>query len=253
MTKTIVRKNVLSLTLSILIGLATNLCLASNDQEELFPDIKFYEKQQQRIDQLNLIQPKFVKGTFSSKEARNVLLSYVGYTNYEHPYPIIGSCDADSGIIIGIYNFETKSAALCHLDLFTEITALQFMFTTLRSHEDSSLEIHFAGGNYVDERLIKVINFIENQPNIVVKSSKLFSSDKMAIDARTGNVFDIFDFSQLSLGKNYSQRLEILDLELQNSAFDNLEKKSSFGRFRRLYLSDFLKIEPDLEPNPKSD
>ncbi|MGI4851529.1 MAG: hypothetical protein ACRYGR_06265 [Janthinobacterium lividum] len=280
MTKTIVKKYILSLTLSILLSLTgTILCSATDsNKEELFSDevrkkvlkkvgfedsslaliqnyilIKLeYEKQKKKIDQLNLIQPKFTKGTFSSKKAKNVLMSHVGYTNHEHSYPIIGSFGANPCIIIGIYNPETKSAALCHLDSCTEITALKSMFMTLRPDEDSLLEIHFAGGDYIDDRLINIVNFVENQPHVFIKSAKLFSSDQMAIDARTGDIFDIFSPTQLNVGKDFLERLQKLDAITSKRLLIILDNfGSEFSPHNFIFFNDlkFLKIEPDLEPN----
>ena len=67
----------------------------------------------QEVDDPELVE--FAKvGRFTSQEAKNILIDHVGYTNSKASYPIIGVCNADSGIIIGAYNPDNKSAALCY-------------------------------------------------------------------------------------------------------------------------------------------
>ncbi|AIK97263.1 hypothetical protein [Candidatus Odyssella acanthamoebae] len=168
-----------------------------------------------KIAHVNKIGQKQQVGTFILQQAKHVAQHYVGYTYGGHQYPIIGSYGAESCVIMAVHNAEAQASALCHIDIFTEISSLNKVFHNLQSQKSEALEVHLAGGDdYVIEMMLSILKLIEQQPNAIIKSANLVTNyaNKLAIDSRTGEIYTSFDSPYLKHEEDYDLRMRLIAL-----------------------------------------
>lgn len=191
-------------------------------EQDLRPDSSLYEKhmalnklmaeQLEKINTINKIgQPRSVGNfdsvkKFPSNHAGNVQQRYVGYTN--HNYQYIGSCSAFNCVIMAAYNPEIQVAALCHVDVMTNLSSLDAIFDNLTRGTNCNLDVHLVGGEANDRAsthmVYDIIQKIEMRKNISIKSAALLEpvqhnhkpiagKGQLAIDSLTGLVYTHFD------------------------------------------------------------
>lgn len=150
------------------------------------------------------------RGNFTSGEARNIPQHGVGYTDATSAKPILGSYGAGPCLIVAVYNPETKTAALSHVDELTLLHSITDIFYQLGKNSKEKLQVHLAGGDESSRNMVtEIINIISHTPNAEIISSDVLNpgggSKQLAIDARTGEVFTEFKLDQLDTGPNYER------------------------------------------------
>jgi hypothetical protein len=163
------------------------------------------------IKNVNKIGQKKNTGSFSNKEAKNVLMHHVGYTTKDSQYPILGTFGAGPCIILA------TPGALCHLFASTAISSVQNIFDNLKDKKNTPIEVHLLGGEMESiDMAYDLIKLIQKNDDVFIKSCDLIDKmkhegceDRLAIDSRTGEIYTDFDITQLDYEdeKSFSQRL----------------------------------------------
>jgi hypothetical protein len=172
--------------------------LLNNGYDNFFPS---YMDQQLLI---NYVKTKLVNNSeanFVPKEVKAVCPHEVALTNTHSDKPILASFGAGSCIIAAGYNSASGKAVLAHIDSLTDLKSLKYQFDKL-SDGKIALQIHLTGGYSLYKKLaIDIINTLKDYKGAEITSSELCSSDygskKLAIDARTGEIFTNFDLECL--------------------------------------------------------
>ncbi len=158
--------------------------------------------------------------SFTSADAQGVLQREVAFTNADSAKPILGTTGAGPCVAIAIYNPETKTASLAHVDADTDLSSLGGMFHQLSKESDATLEVHLAGGLMESRNnVIELIRQIQYQKNIEIKSADIIpesttTTKSLAIDSRTGEIFTQVNLNQLDPGDDADMRKRILDMKL---------------------------------------
>ncbi|KTC81130.1 Uncharacterised protein [Legionella cherrii] len=164
------------------------------------------------------------KGNFSSTEGYAVLQHEIGITNNTSLKPILGSYGAGPCVIIAIWNATTKTALLAHVDKFTSLTSVESLFKRISSDDNDILEVHLHGGDWSSKKqAAQIIELVENHKNAKILSADVCNdghSKSLAIDGRTGEVFNDLSPAQLEHGRNSEDQLKKIAFRLIESPLE---------------------------------
>jgi hypothetical protein len=168
----------------------------------------------------------------------------VGFTCANSDHPVLASYGAGPCIIVAAYNRETRQASLAHVDVWTQKESIAYMFRKLRGETNATLEVHLSGamedleaiGKDVERNVQNVLDILNDTPYASLRSSHLFkrgtASEKLAIDARTGNIFTAFSLLNVPLIKSIDlQALEAGRTVPLEIVFDDAGKGQGKGKF----------------------
>jgi hypothetical protein len=132
--------------------------------EELQKTDRQHNIDREMIAQINSLGQKQNTGKFTAAEARGILQAEMGFTNAESEKPILGTFGAAPCIAMAVYNPETKTAFLAHIDDLTDINSIEDLFYQLSADNRVTLEAHLAGGlEESRHKVTELINFIRLQ------------------------------------------------------------------------------------------
>lgn len=178
------------------------------------------------IDEVNKLGCKQSIGLFNETEAYAVLQAEIALTTAGSPMPVVASAGATACILMGVYSRKKKVAAMLHIDSGVDFNSLESYFTEMLgtdSADNTKLEVHLSGAylppadNTAAHRKGLIIfaeafvQYIQKHPKLEIKSCFLNKSnepygERMAIDARTGEIFTKFEASQLAMIKDFLPR-----------------------------------------------
>jgi len=152
----------------------------------------------------------------NSEIARGIDQGAAGVTIPKSKQPIIGSLGASECVIAAVYNPETKTAALAHIDANSSPYQAMKLLKSLvnKNEEESPLEVTLAtdvqSGNQTLKQLKELIKEDCNMRLITVKSAR-----SLAIDTRSNEIFTGITASQLYFDANSDKRMECRGMSAQ--------------------------------------
>jgi hypothetical protein len=180
-------------------------------------------RDRQLVEEVRSIGQRENYGHFTSAEAEGILQHEMGFTDAKSERPVLATFGAGPCIAIAVYNPETRTASLAHIDALTELPSTDALFYQLSKDSDATLEVHLAGGMEMSrEQVTELIRRIQIKPNVAVKSANIIPEDggfggkSLAIDSRTGEVFTDFDVHQLNT-PNLDGRLMMVGMQFIRS------------------------------------
>ncbi len=217
-----------------LAGTELELPELSSWRVESFESLKAQRKaEQETLEKVKSVGQPSNRGDFTAEDARSISQQEMGYTDATSERPVLATFGAGPCVILAIHNPDTKTATLAHIDRLTELNSTDQMFYQLGKEGDSPLEVHLAGGDSSSiEMVTKLVNQIAAKDNVVIKSADIigngFEGKRLAIDARTGEVFTDFEVDQLDMGPNADAKMQFMPTPLQ-LGFDDREETREAG------------------------
>lgn len=186
-------------------------------------------------------------GSFSAEDARGIYIRGYGITNSTDQKPVIGTNGMVPCIAIAVYNPTTKVGGMSHFDTNTDPTSLAKLINDVGGDKDK-IDVHIAGGmlgNPHSHRLAEdLMAVIEANPNASVKSADLMSPSggmkSLAIDTRTGAVYNQFMGSQLDKG---SIRQDVMTFHASTAAIE-LPLRAEYVNGKEFGLNDWKAALP---------
>jgi len=117
----------------------------------------------------------------------------MAFTDAASDKPVLWTQGIGPCVGMAVYNPQTKTAALAHVDFVTKLSSLAPVFNQLSRGSDAALEVHLVGGE-TNADVAALRKYIQSQNNVLIKSAHLSPPQgaKLAIDSRTGQVMTNF-------------------------------------------------------------
>ena len=183
--------------------------------------IQVKKQREKLLENANKIGQEESVGKFTSEDAYGIIQGSVGYTNSTSQKPILGTYGAGPCIIVAMYNSETKKAALSHIDTSLDMNkTLNNMISSIQSSQDKKLSIHLRGGDSSAKNQAKdLLNYLSKRGDVEIKSCSLvtYTSDRLAIDSRTGDIYTNFQVNQLEAHPECSQLIQRHVLQIMSN------------------------------------
>jgi len=165
----------------------------------------------------------------------------IGFTNAACGIPILASCGAGPCVIMAAYNPETKEVGLTHIDNAVDDRAIMGLIHNVTGSSRGGIEIHLVGGSQMggQETADKIKRLIANCYGVTLKTDDTGTdakSDRLAIDARTGEIYTAFSTNKIKEATPYNPMTAMMITSRHtslNNAFDGRKLK---GQKAHLWL-----------------
>lgn len=160
----------------------------------------------------------------SGNQDAGVSQADIAYTHPDDKHPILASYGAGPCVIVAAHNPKTGVTALAHIDSLTELNhSVRLMMYSVRGKTPDIVEVHLAGAvehSGGDITLGKVIQVLDTLDFVEIKSANVArgtDAESLAIDSRTGEVFNQFNprdlpFSGFKSDQEFDANFQLLAL-----------------------------------------
>ena len=146
---------------------------------------------------------------FADNEGRSIYIRGYGKTSANDSRPVLGTSGMGPCLGMAIYNPEQKTGAIAHFDTRTDLSSLDKLIEDM-GVKNHKLEIHLAGGDETSEHsrnmVGQIIQKLNSYDNVQIKSADIMGPSgnlrSLALDTRSGEVYNRFMSSQLDKGEN---------------------------------------------------
>lgn len=155
---------------------------------------------------------------FEPSLAVGVLQGEYAITTSESEQPVLGTYGAGPCLIVAIYDSNSRTAFLTHIDTLSDLQSLKYI---IKSFDSQHSTVHlFGGDNSSAEMVMDVVEILESM-NFQLHNTDIvrdsFESASMAIDARTGKIFTQVRPDHLTT-KQDMLRLQMRGMQFSKSA-----------------------------------
>lgn len=146
--------------------------------------------------------------TFAPGEASNIYIRGVGLTDANNAAPVLGTFGVGPCVAVAVYNPQTRTGLLAHLDARTDPQSLNQLLDRLDGG-GAALQAHVVGGQEQTRHLVEeTLSVLESRPGLSIKTTDVLNDRglrSLALDTRTGEVFDRFMPGDLTKHPRHSE------------------------------------------------
>lgn len=190
------------------ISLAKKEVSIISDKSQLSKSLDYIGRKSLGAVQKTVIDPVTDISNINPTLAKAILQGEAGINVSTAKQPIIASFGAGPCVIISIYNKESNTCALAHVDRIANPCEVLCMLSyQLEKDPCGQLIVELATKEIEDNQTLEELKSLISE-NKNMSLEKLHSSSSLAVDARTGKTFIDVDAYSLDLGLNHKDRME---------------------------------------------